>query len=485
MLPRVTCLRWAIHVRVVSLSLVACANDATAFAAGAGASGSPPQAPTASAADESRSGAVGYAGVPVAASKRSQATNKKGLDALRTGRLRDATGLFASALRDDPEYADARFNLACAQARLGDIKAAADNLRTLAARDLPDIAARIRHTPALAQLAAAPDGRALLDWMTAFRERWNTLARGGVPAILWQGRSRRTDAIIDVAFLRAGSYNHEQRCFLPLAPSVAGATAALVNLGSAGVVVANVRPAQCASDRCPQTDSVTVRTFGSPFDAERMEKPLLWSYRGGAAAGLTEVDIQTTTTGMRVFPHACDANPCRSWWRQIDRAGARRDPLQTVADQPMLAVDYRGSTLTVPLSHHTLTNGKLTGPGLEPIDLGRPHRHATSSSLVASSDGRTILVVATQDRCDDSCKSVLQHAVSIVQLATRQATLVIQGAGAAAARRDSNGAVYIQRGNAVTRWPSVEAVAGDSGEPLPPGIVLFVPRQRRPTCCSI
>lgn len=133
-----------------------------------------------------------------------------------------------------PDYLFARFNVACALARLGRNEEAIAIMRELLARDLPTFGPRLDADPDLASLSAATGFAALVSYRDVLRARYAAALIEGVPLI----HATPTEAIAapsDDADARerrtyqAGVWLHGERRFVPMAPRMVREVEALVS----------------------------------------------------------------------------------------------------------------------------------------------------------------------------------------------------------------------------------------------------------------
>lgn len=133
-----------------------------------------------------------------------------------------------------PDYLFARFNVACALARLGRSEEAIAILRALLALDLPTFGPRLDADPDLASLSAAPGWGELVSYRDGLRARYAAALVEGVPLI----HATPTEAIAapsDDADARerrtyqAGVWLPGERRFVPMAPRMVREVEALVS----------------------------------------------------------------------------------------------------------------------------------------------------------------------------------------------------------------------------------------------------------------
>ena len=101
--------------------------------------------------------ALGRTSIPDVPSRDARRTNREGLTAHERGDHAAALASFERALELAPDYENARFNEACALARLGRIDEAWERVQALACADLPSFAPRVLRDPDLEGVRAAHD----------------------------------------------------------------------------------------------------------------------------------------------------------------------------------------------------------------------------------------------------------------------------------------------------------------------------------------
>lgn len=130
---------------------------------------------------------------------------------------------FQRVASDHPDYLFARFNAACALARLGRSDEAIAILRALLALDLPTFGPRLDADPDLASLPSAPGWAALSAYRSEVRTRYEEALAQGAPLVhvtpletisatdgALDGRVRRT--------VQAGVWLSREHRFVPMAP---------------------------------------------------------------------------------------------------------------------------------------------------------------------------------------------------------------------------------------------------------------------------
>lgn len=119
--------------------------------------------------------------------------NKQALGDHRKGRYEESRDGFARALADSPDYDLARYNLACALSRLGDLVGARRELMTVLRRDLRRFQVRWAGKRADADLGAlrtSPHAAAVDEALIALREAYDEAHDTGVPAYFYEHSER-------------------------------------------------------------------------------------------------------------------------------------------------------------------------------------------------------------------------------------------------------------------------------------------------------
>lgn len=148
-----------------------------------------------------------------------------------------------------PDYLNARFNQACALARLGRHDESITILRTLLAIDLPSFGPRLDSDPDLVSLAEAPGFGALQREREGLLARYRAALEAGVPVVhvtpeeIVPAPSEEEDEAHRTTY-QAGVWLPSERRFVPMAPRVVRMVDGLVaNLALTAIVVDRARGA--------------------------------------------------------------------------------------------------------------------------------------------------------------------------------------------------------------------------------------------------
>lgn len=153
---------------------------------------------------------------------------------------------FSSATKIAPEYALARYNLACAEARLGDLAAAASILAELLASDLPRFRPRFFNDEDLQTLRDGPEGAAIANQLLPkLTKAYAEALQRGAPAMMYIERSDSSDSggslahpQVPYTHLRIGVYDGEAKRFVPMTPPVGRAYSGVLDLAHKRAIVA-------------------------------------------------------------------------------------------------------------------------------------------------------------------------------------------------------------------------------------------------------
>lgn len=408
-----------------------------------------PEAPRPAAAEAAP---IGWADVPAADAPEAFMANRAALEKHRAGDLAASRAGFEKAVGLSPRYGLARFNLACARTRLGELEAAAADLEALAAEDLPLVAQRFADDPDLAALRAAPAGARVAARIEALRAAWAAAAREGVAAIAFRGR-RAPEGWPRVGLLRAGVWVHAPRRFVPLVPPSTLPLSALVDLAAGQAIMI---AGQGRFDGIPQIEGASVQTAPlAPVGTE------LTTARGAGQAFDVEAGTRSGTVRYRLNTEGRTPR----WSTTSLRAS---EP----PDREWLTVQPEGTLLhTEPPAGWSLRGNELAMPDGTTIALGQGHTVSQAHQLLVSADGQTAIVVSVRADCPGG-EGRLAHFVDRVAVGARSVERLSTGASTAAARLGGDGALYLQIGTATRRYATP---AASTHEPLPEGILLVAP----------
>jgi len=383
---------------------------------------------------------------------------------------------FEAALALAPDHALARFDVACAAARLGDLGRAEREIDTLLRLDLPAFAPRFEGDTDLAALRAASEGARLRARARVIEEAYARAASVGVSAVMFRPRPPEVNlGISDPRWLRAGVWVHEARRFVALAPEVP-ATAAWFDRARRRTVVARVDIADCGSDFCPALGSGDVSIF-----ALGRAEPVATTHGVVGEYHLVEVVVRAGDAVWAELGSTSARSEVRRW---DGGAFVIAAPPPVEAALTTLRVTPWGTLLSTQPEGLRVERSALLRAAGAPVPLGLGHGRGVHTVVA---HGQRAVVVSSDAgcQCSPSEATLYDHAVSIVDLATGHAAAFESGDGVAVAALDDGGAVYLQVGESVRRFASIDAMSAGPGEPLAEGVLLTVPRNADHGCCGL
>jgi hypothetical protein len=419
-------------------------------------------------------------GLPTPASAPSaaaRAANREGLVAHRFGDEAKARALFERAVQASPAEGLYRFNLACAEAKMGLLAEASHELARLLREDLPSFAPRLRRDPDLDALRTSTRGRELEQAAAELDDAWPKVARSGVPALLLVVDARPPSGVIQTSLLRAGVYLAQSGRFLPTAPIVPRASGALVDLDRDRTIVATLDFSDCKSDFCPRLLTVDVFEYALPGSHDPAGT---WHHRVSDIGDGAELHSDAASGWARTDD--CSFARCKSPWYRL------QDQSQGVPqlEGPHAWLHARGGAVSrAPKGVRVLSRVLVTPKGR--VKLDARHARAQNHDVVPLSE-TTLLVVSSADSCECGAREgpLFEYTISLVDMTHKTARVVRSGSGFAAAAIDSSGALYVQIGPQVTRYARAFDFGPQAiGQPLPAGVVLTIGSTGDGNCCGL
>lgn len=421
--------------------------------------------------------ALGVAGLAPASRADGNRLVHDGLAKHAKGDYAGSLAAFEAAVEAGGDTALARFDLACAASRLGDLERAERTIEALLREDLPSFRPRFEADDDLASLRASPAGARLRALAGAIDRAYRDAASAGVSAVLFQAPKPALDStVIDPSTARPGVWLHGARRFFPLAPR-GKATSAWFDRARRRSIVLTIGVTDCGSDFCPRVSGGEVALFDmlaaepsrigkrTPFEGE-----MLWD--------------ATVVVRDDIFLDA-NVTPARDVLR-LEPGGLKRAtlPKDDDGDVATLEVDATGTLLGGHPAGFRVERGELVTRGGARVKLGADHTGGVQT-IVADDTWAAIATSVVGCICDRAEQTIHRHAVSTIDLATGKVTSLDRGATAAATALDGAGALYVQAGARVRRFASIRAARAGEGEELPAGVVLAVPKNASSHCCGL
>ncbi|NUO53114.1 MAG: hypothetical protein HOV80_30060 [Polyangiaceae bacterium] len=453
----------------------------------AATAGQAPSASEASAAQPAETAAadapeltpIGYAKLPPPISSEATLANLKALQEHQKKQWEKSRAGFEEAVRLAPHYGIARFNLACARSRTGDVAGAATLLEALLDEDMPQYAPRLAADPDLEALRAAPEGEKLRARVEALRPRWKEAAKGGLPSVLWRGTEARSGSPITY-FIRPGVYQHGARRFVPLGASSQKLAAAVLDPEHERVLLFGADlSVECMVDFCPRVYGYEIEVgslFGEPNPGPKR------TVAGDGSQMIWGVAAQLTEDGFRYDEAVAGAGG----WRRVGKDGAPKvDKERGATAGARLDFEASGSTLTRQEGGYSMKGDELVSSSGERVKLDAMHGKSGTHTVLISPDRSTVFVLSSRSQCvcDTREGSDFDYVLSRVDITSGKPELVSHQDGSAAIAFDADGALYLQEGTRLRRWP--KTLPRTAPEPIEEGVLITTPDYGPTNCCGL
>jgi hypothetical protein len=476
-------------------------TDAAVVAPGDAPSTSPDARAPAASAPRKASDALGAVGMPdgTLPPREAIADNDAAVALLARKDTDGAVAKLRSALERAPGFVLARYNLACALSRAGDLAAAARELEAVFDADWVGLRAQAERDEDLAPLRATEAGKRLLVADVPVREaRYRRALERGVRAITWS--ATQADAVVPEG-LRVGVWDARGGRFVAMSERRRGAIAAIVSreLPFAVVVIGSV-PTSLAGDladhvRVEEVAAFRFGTSGGAIGASKIDKG---AFSGSIRATGDEEIVVDLRRGV-----AFDNDP------KSDRVSARvtwsaKTGTKTVLakELPKTEADVAKARAELVLPSHngfetwTAAPGwswdakasTLAGPDGKRVVLPKTVAFtATRPSIATSADGaRVALVWDTHvcDACGERKVTVGAHRIVLVDVPAATGRVIAEGTGVGAARFADSGALFVQRDRRA--FEVVMPADPATWNALPEGVLLVAPvvPEKDVRCCG-
>jgi hypothetical protein len=421
------------------------------------------------------------------------AKNDTGVALLSKGKLEDARRELTAAVALDPSFVLARYNLACAEARLGDFAAAYKDLEAVYAVDFVGLRAHAEVDADLTAFWASAQGKALASRSASYEAKFQRIIDRGLRAILWrhepfakaeQGNYR---SHFRPTLLRIGVFDLETQRFVAVAPR-----ATKPALGFAGslvpyaVLVTGEVRLMLGGDMDPGQSLDAIYTYG--FNATG--KPTSQVKLGGVEAYGGDLDLGQTGYVAQFWQSTVPKNPGLTV-----KVVFGAEPVKTVHDQPRpptkdlasypvridAGYNHWGHVVEQNTAGYVYKNLTLTLPSGRSVAIPKDVAYYRAApNVVASPDGKQLLLVwrAATLTCDATRNVPGRHKMARVFPETGQVIPLGEGEGAGFGAFGPDAALYIQRDRRVYK------VSDDSKAqtPLPEGVLFVPPLQDNPLC---
>lgn len=374
---------------------------------------------------------------------------------------------FQEAVSIVTEYDLARYNLACAHSRLGELEASLEELTHVLVRDLPRFKRAVYDDQDLGNLRRSALNEELEARIEKIEKVWAQAMQIGAPAVAWRDRTQTMISEVQGKqgqLLRPGVWVHRARRFVPAMEIVEDAFSGFVDVERQQGIIVVATP---TVDLPPLLEGALVLLTPLSPAGEAPRKAEL------ALDNLGVIETTAIDGGVRVR-----LNTTKTAWKDLRAGGLVRSPDQNAPDRPVLKVTPDGTLL---IGYHPpgwshKGRSVFTPEGRE-IQLQSGHSIANQHSIFLNGDGGHAVVVAIRMKCTDE-GPVLHHWIDRIDLASGNAEGLANADGGAAAQFGRDGALYLQIGAETIRYASPTA---STYETLPEGIML-VPPMQKPTC---
>lgn len=411
---------------------------------------------------------IGWEVVPPEPPDRAFRANSAGLQRHAKGDWQGSLPHFREAVDIVTEYDLARYNLACAYSRVGDLENALAELTYVLVRDLPRFKRYSKEDQDLGNLRRSELGRELDDRIEKLEKVWEEAMRIGTPMIAWRDKGSTDIGLMQGEqgqLLRPGVWLDDVERFVPGMQLVENAFSGMIDVEKqqAFIIVAN-----------PTVDSPPLLEGAEVYVA-----PLVPSGEDPRKASITQdklttVEVHGIDNGVRIR-----TNTTKSAWRELRALGLVRSEDQRLPDRPVLRVNPDGSLMTATMPSGWEHKGRsVYGPSGAEIQMQAGHSVANFHTMQIQDGGQWAVMVAVQAKCVKDEGPVLRHWIDRIDLSRGSAEGLARDEGDAAALFGRDGAMYLQVGERTIRYATPGAA---SFETLPRGLLL-VPHLHKTSC---
>jgi len=412
-------------------------------------------------------GEIGWEVVPPEPPDRAFKANTLGWQKHQKSDWEGARPFFQEAVSIVTEYDLARYNLACAHSRLGDLDSALAEITHVLVRDLPRFKRAVHEDQDLGNLRRSALNDELESRLAKIEKVWAEAMSVGTPAVAWRERSQ---TMISEAqgkqgqLLRPGVWVHATERFVPAMEIVDDAFSGYVDVEKQKGILIVASP---TVDVPPLLEGARVLISPLTPSGESLRRAEL------VQDNLGTIEASATDSGVRVR-----LNTTKTAWKDLRAGGLVRSDDQNSPERPVLKVNPDGSLL---IGFHPAgwshKGRSVFMPGGREVVLQSGHSIANQHSIFLNGDGSHAVVVAIRMKCTDE-GPVLHHWVDRIDLNAGTSEGLANADGAAAAQYGRDGALYLQLGSETIRYATPTA---SNYETLPEGIML-VPPMKIPTC---
>jgi tetratricopeptide (TPR) repeat protein len=442
---------------------------------------------------------LGWSSVPGPPTRTADAHNRRGLTLHRAGDYEQSLAAFDEALAVEPDYAWARYNRACALARLGQFEPAAAELERLLRADLPRFGPRLQTDDDLAELRGSAVGTALERAHEQIAAAYLAAVATGVTAVVyrdldWNPHVRR--GLTGYEHLRLGVLDPQQGRFIPLSPELPTALGAWLDRDSKRLLVVTgeivsadmwvvqpkdigvhvydlarlgvpINEAKSIDRRRPQTNDIrTAVSVALEGDSVRL------TYHDLGYAWMHDLSLTIEAGKSRLIAETWEVGADE----EAERRMVAQRELHLSDEHAHLHIDGHGVQRHRPEAAGVRVQGReVRVDGLaEAFQLDAAHRRVSSARVERSEDGRFVLVVGHLAKCSASDERDVDISVvaSRLDLEGGTVTRLAKTSRFGGAELGSDGTVYFDDGERAVRFPpeSSEAIAD-----LPPGVRFAIP----------
>ncbi len=382
------------------------------------------------------------------------------------GRYTESEAGFRAAMEASPDYRSARFNHACALARLGRSADAWTELEGLLCADLPSFAPRLRTDPDLESVRAEHEVDAVI---AAIAARYRDAARSGTPMVAFEHGPEldQDQGVWGTAWeeSQAGVWLDASGVFVPMGPRhhVSG-----VRQGESEALPLP------ATRYDPETGNVmSVLARGNLSEGGGLTCALELRLTEGAtgSAIVTQTRRVTDVIDVRVWPEANGL--VVSWLDASEEPFAIRataDGMAPTRVEPRAVGHVSIGNLSwqpVGLSDQPAPGARLTLESGAELELGRAPSWGERRVMLSRDASVTFIVTSRHGDCGSRDRFLVERlaAGQRVELWAGEDAYPILEEGA-------DGALYIQAGDETRRFPDLGATGAAGQQTLRPGLGL-------------